>query len=557
MVLSNKRDKISVRLLVWVAVPLVTFASLFTFLPQAQTLKASSEIIELPSPHPARLADRLSVVMRGVPASASEKQQMEDGATDLRGLAEKYRTDERFAERLTQYWAQVLKITAPIDFSMIENRKGESLLSDLRVPISVSGSRSLIYRKPESCLSTDPPRFELYFRIQSTANDVERLRKRCDSLPAGSSGQQECEIDLRREESRARVTENFRAIHDCTCAEAIDVNPWWNPASTVKACPTLIQSCPMGGDGKCTKNGPENLVELCGQNLSKCMPFDSRIENASIPSFLDPLPHDGNRFFSEVYVGLTLEPAMLIAKTIQDNRDYREILTTTKTVLTGAVESFLKSPRGEVIRSQSAGGFNNGNTLVANQSERKSWRLVERGSGNAGVLTTPAYHQVTNGYRAKANRAYESFLCRKFVIPPGVVDGNPEELDLTKRQPCASCHIELEPLSKMFKRWPEEGTNFLYTASNDAKGGFTLHPQRKFEAGEDVAGLASLLVKDERFAECAVQRAFEFAVGREPSEYDVEHFFPKWKQKFVSENYKVWPVMLEIIQSVYFRGGWK
>lgn len=527
------------------------------FLPSSGTLMASGNFIDLPEPHPARLADRLSVVMRGVPASADEKRDIESGATNLPALAEKYRIDEKFAERLAQYWAQTLKITGPFDFAMVEDSGGASLLANLRPSVNLRTSTSLIFRKPDNCAASEQPRFELFYRIQEFPDDVQRIRQRCLSLPAGSQDRQSCDTDLERTIRRAEITENFRAVHDCSCAQAVSINPWWNPSSTVKVCPSAIRACPLGADGKCTNTNPANAVDVCGPNLANCMPRDSRLETGNIPAQLEPLQHDGNRFFAEVISGLTLEPAMLIAKTIQENRDYREVLTTKTTVLTGAVEAFLKSAQGAIISSQAAGRYDNGNALNGNQSARKSWRRVERGAGNAGVLTTPMFHQVTNGYRAKANRAYESFLCRRFVIPPGVIDGDPDEPDLTKRQPCASCHVELEPLGNMFKRWPEEGTNFLYSANNSAQGGFRIQPQGQFETGIDTEGFANLFVKDERFAECAVQRAFEFAIGREPSEYDIQYFFPKWKQKFVAEGYKVWPMMLEIIQSVYFRGGWK
>jgi len=483
---------------------------------------------------PSLLADRLSIVLRGIPASQEARDMINRGETDLKKLAEVYKSDPRFAERLAQFWLEILKVGGPFDFSMVEDSNEVSLLSQLQ-PVIRRTPTALINRQPAEC---NQPRFELFMAGQATNEDVRRRTTRCDALPAGED-KTTCENQLTALRADLDRTNAFRAVHDCNCNnnQLSSVNPWWNPSEPVRVCSRVL------------------VADICGARLENCMPMDSRIVNRRIDAFLEPLLHDGNRFFDEVITGLTLEPGMLIAKLIQDDRDFRTALTTTQTVLPGAVETFLASRQGSMILNQAAGNWSQ--SLVGNQSTRKTWRWIERGAGNAGVLTTPQFHQVTNGYRAKANRTYESFLCRQFVIPPGVTDTDPEEPDLTKRQPCASCHIELEPLGNMFKRWPELGTNFLYNRALDATGGFTPQPTGKFEAGSDVPDLAQLIVKDFRFAECTVQRAFEFLVGESPDDYDIEHHFPQWIKTLEANDYKVWPVMEEIIRSVHFQGGWK
>lgn len=497
---------------------------------QVEAVASSSETGVIPS----RLADRLSIVLRGIPASQEERDRINNGQTDLKKLSEEYKSDPRFAERLAGFWLEVLKVEAPFDLSMVENSNEVSLLTQLQ-PTIRNTPTALINRQPEGC---NQPRLELFMAGQATREDVQRKEGQCDALPAGQD-KTTCENQLDGLRADLQRTNRFREEHDCSCAgsQVTSVNPWWSPAESVRVCSSVV------------------VVEICGNRLQNCMPMDSRIVNRRIDAFLQPVLHDGNRFFDEVLTGLTLEPGMLIAKIIQEDRDFRSALTTTQTVLPGAVETFLRSRQGAMILSQAAGDWSG--SLVANQSTRKAWRWIERGAGNAGVLTTPQFHQVTNGYRAKANRTYESFLCRQFVIPPGVTDTNPDEPDLTKRQPCASCHIELEPLGNMFKRWPELGTNFLYNSAQNAAGGFTPQPSGKFEAGVDVPDLAKLIVKDARFAECTVQRAFEFLVGESPDDYDLEHHFPQWIKVLQDNNYKVWPVMQDIIRSVHFQGGWK
>ena len=496
----------------------------------AEAIAASTTIGAVPS----RLADRLSIVLRGVPASQEDRDKINLGQTDLKKLSEVYKADPRFAERLAGFWLEVLKVDAPFDLSMVENSNEVSLLSQLQ-PVIRNSPTALINRQPEGC---NQPRLELFMAGQATREDVQRKEEQCAALPAGEN-KTTCENQLAGLRADLQRTNTFRAAHDCSCTtdQITSVNPWWNPSENVRACSSVV------------------VTEVCGNRLQKCMPMDSRIVNRRIDAFLQPVLHDGNRFFDEVLSGLTLEPGMLIAKVIQEDRDFRSALTTTQTVLPGAVETFLKSQQGAMLLEQAAGNWNP--SLVANQSARKTWRWIERGSGNAGILTTPQFHQVTNGYRAKANRTYESFLCRQFVIPPGIIDTDPNEPDLTKRQPCASCHVELEPLGNMFKRWPELGTNFLYNRSQDASGGFAPQPTGKFEAGTDVPDLARLIVQDARFAECTVQRAFEFLVGESPDDYDLEHHFPQWIKTLQDNNYKVWPVMQDIIRSVHFQGGWK
>lgn len=485
-----------------------------------------------PATEPSRLADRLSIILRGVPASPEERAQINLGQTNLRELSEIYRKDERFSYRLAQFWLEILKIEAPFDLSMVENANEVSLLENLQ-PAIRGNPTALISRTPEGC---NQPRFELFMAGQATREDVQRKVEQCNSLPDGQD-KLTCENQLQNLRGDLQRTNTFREQHDCSCSptELSSVNPWWNPSSTVRVCTSVVSA------------------DVCGGRLQNCMPLDSRIVNRRIDAFLNPVVHDGNRFFDEVLTGFTLEPGMLIAKSVQEDRDFRTILTTTETTLPGATETFLKT-KGAMIGNQAAGDWS---AMIANQSTRKAWRWIERGSGNAGVLTTPQFHQVTNGYRAKANRTYESFLCRQFVIPPGVTDTNPDEPDLTKRQPCASCHIELEPMGSMFKKWPELGTNFLYNSNAAAAGGFSPQPAGKFESGSDVPDLAKIIVKDSRFAECAVQRAFEFLVGESPDDYDIEHHFPKWISTLTQNNYKIWPVMQEIMRSVQFQGGWK
>ena len=83
---------------------------------------------------------------------------------------------------------------------------------------------------------------------------------------------------------------------------------------------------------------------------------------------------------------------------------------------------------------------------------------VARGDKHAGIISTPAFQMITNGYRAKANRVYEAFTCNKFSVPIGSIpdseDSNP---DLTQREYCSHCHKALEPMADFFKKWPDMG----------------------------------------------------------------------------------------------------
>jgi hypothetical protein len=159
------------------------------------------------------------------------------------------------------------------------------------------------------------------------------------------------------------------------------------------------------------------------------------------------------------------------------------------------------------------------------------------------------FHQVTNGYRAKANRVYEGFLCRRFIISAEVPSSPSDVTDLTKRQPCAQCHQTLEPLGGFFGKWEQTGINYLYDSTRNAQGSFGN------SMGDDTKALGEALSAEGDFDKCAVQRAFEIAMGREITIKESQTILPELVKKFRENGRKFWPVLKAIMNAPFFKGA--
>jgi hypothetical protein len=545
----------------------IAFLGLKAFFPSSleQSATAESGLVKLPPPIPERLADRVAVSLTGLIATPEEKKDFAEGKISIKELAEKYRARPEFQERLAQFWLQTLQVNSPIPYETIESdgsggmTVGATVLQNLNAGTngSFATTRSILFRRPPGCTKA---RYELSMNQQTFQPAVDATTSQCAALPAGTEknvclNRLDLVVRLKTETDRFRLSRNLNDLgNDCKCGTEVDVKPWWNPGTTVAVCPTVLNHRRFD-KGQLVQDS--STEERCGNDLRLCTVINSKF--AQRGSVVEGTEEDPTQnYYDELTHGFTMEPGVLIAKTIQDDRDFRTVLTTNETTLNGIMEAFYAiSEKGGIVYQQMPGKFNNRTSLKPSEGGRKTFRWVNRGNGNAGVFTTPAFQMITNGYRAKANRAYESFLCSQFVIPPGTRDTDPSEPDLTKRQPCASCHVELEPMGKLFGKWPLEGTNFVYKSAIPAAGGFPVQPGAAFHEGEDVSDLGTAFGKDFRFANCAVQRSFEFLLGRGPTELEKSNFVPALTKELNTNNFRIWPVMVQIIESESFSGGQK
>ena len=334
----------------------------------------------------------------------------------------------------------------------------------------------------------------------------------------------------------------------------VDVRPYWDMATTVKACPATI------------------TTRFCGENFHKCFPY------ALSPEDLDR----SNFYRRRVAAAIAIEPGRIMAKTVREDKKYSEILTSSRGVVDGHYLHFLQN-FGEIITKS----FHHGNGRRLRMEENvlgsypnlptlfdthcgdnhrclsaQGWHWIERGSDkHAGVLTTLAFHRATNGWRAKANKARSALLCREFVDPPGA-KADPDDTRVPEeRTYCKSCHIYLEPMARFFYRWPDTGNDSIYFY-NHLRG----KPLRKQSyqdtacsdcgavEGDDVAGFASILTSSEgkAFKQCAVRRAFEFILRRLPNSKERKELLPLYMQIYDDSGEKLWQVMEEIIATEIF-----
>lgn len=271
---------------------------------------------------------------------------------------------------------------------------------------------------------------------------------------------------------------------------------------------------------------------FCDEDLSKCVVWgtDRFLGGAASLQF------DDQSFAQD----LNLEPGYIIGKIVADDFSFDQSLKSTKTVMSPRYIKGLKAliqklslaykndtnfvsywknfpydPKEyEGVTGKQVGEYLEESTIWTNPDwSDQSLHWVERNSRHAGILSTYAFQTQNNGHRAKANRIFEAFTCSKFVVPEGI-EPNPKDSnpDLTKRQYCAACHRTLEPMSAFFNGWPRLGGTHYEFASfldqNFSKGRF----DGKIDFG--LEGYAKLISENKRFDACAIQRSFEFVVGR-------------------------------------------
>ena len=280
------------------------------------------------------------------------------------------------------------------------------------------------------------------------------------------------------------------------------------------------------------------------------------------------------KYQRRVAAAITVEPGRIMAKNVREERNYAEILTTSKGVVNGHYLHFLQN-FGNVIHTSF---FKNGDQHVEKANvlnsypELNSMQIdiddnnfywIERGSNkHAGVLTTIAFHRATNGRRAKANLARSALLCREFVDPTGAVPKPMDRRRLEERAYCGGCHKYLEPMAAFFYRWPDTGNDNNYFYNHVQKSRTTYYIDTTCgedcrAEGDGVRALADILVsyKDQSFKKCAIKHAYEFIVRQQLRGNIVRESMPNFLKIYEDSGGKIWAVMRKIIDSDFFRSS--
>ena len=301
----------------------------------------------------------------------------------------------------------------------------------------------------------------------------------------------------------------FNDLYFCGCENSVVVN---NHAAfrndsrrelvqEVRACKSIVKN------------------SMCGPNLSKC--------------------HDEGEYFFEVEEAMSLEPAAIIGKTIQDEAKFRNVVVGRKGAVNRILKRYLSSQdKGAGILNNTPGGYGDVSKVRNLPRDPKVFEWVNhKNNFGHGVGSTMAFQRATNGRRAKVNKLMQAFMCSDFKVPEGSVFEEDENPDLTKRAFCAYCHRTLEPMAKLYGKWPALGsTDFMFSNRNNSNGQFL------GERGNGPRDLGKIMADSKQFKGCSVSRSFNFIFGRNMSNKEMRDIAPDMIKQFESDE-NLWTVI--------------
>lgn len=224
----------------------------------------------------------------------------------------------------------------------------------------------------------------------------------------------------------------------------------------------------------------------CGVGLERCMPGAS----AGTDPVAFMLPQNAPLGYSDPFDATSLaqsywsrlwwsEEAMhFIDDIVQNDRDFREVLTGRGTLVNGPLAQFYKSvapatccgnassfgsvlPEPPKFYPKSEPLFDPAALPDTLPHDTAEWvRVEDRGPLASGLLTMPIFLTKYGSRRARAHVVYNVFLCREFVSETAELTPS-ENPDLMSRSGCADCHATLEPLAAYFSRVVESDWTFL------------------------------------------------------------------------------------------------
>ena len=531
------------------------------------------------------IVDRLALVLTGKLATTAQRQAYLDGTKTLVAIADQLRDSEDFERNLAHFYQEKLRITEPIDFNEIytfindgkQNLEGK-VTNEFRViggklnifQLTSTTAESKIARYADQLRNPQQYNFEqqsylsrhLKFRetntgghyyMQLISGNFQTINSLLNNGALGQFGGKQLSKELQEDFQLLKKTIN--EAQSCNPSQLIDVAPYWNREITVKACPATIKD------------------QYCGANFAKCFPYVN-----------DSVERDPANFYRrKVAQAITLEPGVMMAKTVREQKKYSQIITTSLGVVNGHYLHFLKnfdrviSKQYRRKKSWKANNFTVDDRLIlmvesnplnsypdlTNKNidlndQRYQW--VERGGDkHAGILTTVAFQRATNGWRAKANKARSALLCREFVDPVGAKADPDDQRKLEERAYCGGCHKYLEPLSRFFHRWPDTGNDNNYFYDHFAEPLTTSYQDSYCSScgdvtGNDVKGYAEIVISsDDGFKQCAVRQAFEYIIKRQMNIDELRLLLPGLVKVYDNSKENLWMVMRQIISMKIFR----
>jgi hypothetical protein len=230
--------------------------------------------------------------------------------------------------------------------------------------------------------------------------------------------------------------------------------------------------------------------------------------------------------------------------------DYRDLFTTRKTFINRNLGALYDIP-----------------VTMAGMDGWAPYTFVE-GDRRGGILTLPdslmlyPTHQGRSSPTIRGKVVRELMLCQRVPDPPPNVDfallsDINSELHKTARQrltihnespACKGCHAITDPIGLSLEHYDAIGA--YRTRENDA----LIDASGTFEgkAYEDAIGLATLLRDSPTVPDCAVQRVFEYGVGRQAGEGDTQ-WLEAAVAAFAGNGYRFPDLMRSIATNPAFR----
>ncbi|MBC7662164.1 MAG: hypothetical protein H7249_20905 [Chitinophagaceae bacterium] len=477
-----------------------------------------------------RQAEKISISLTGKPLSADLRAKFIAGQLTLPDLAENLSHSQGFVEYFAQFWSRLIGVQGPVDIDSIKAVNAKDAAISFRDRFNLTDWLGIDKRKD----STADINFLTAYIKNHKTTPMEINIIECPDGPlivgAGSSNMiaqfkraavdqlaSNLDVDLPILPGTQPYWQQLLDIATETSATCTDpvttVKPWWDPVTI-----TLSTKYPTLSAYKVVPK----VLERCGKNMELC-------NLRSAPQY--------NRYMNQVAYDLSMEPGYIISHTVAEDKPFSDVLTTQSTVVTGTYAHFMGHNGVDLWNNYPGGKIadQTNSIFTTGDVNDRSHHWINRGPLNAGVLTTPAFQLVTNGLRAKANRTYETFLCKKFTVPDGAqanpLDANP---DLTKRAYCQYCHKSIEPMAAFFNRWPVTGVNNFIFYNNQTPDGKTPNDTGRFNGSEGVGvpAFGKIVTETDTFDECSVRRAFEFVNGRKMSAIELDNILPGYVGDF-------------------------
>ena len=236
---------------------------------------------------------------------------------------------------------------------------------------------------------------------------------------------------------------------------------------------------------------------------------------------------------------------------VTNQGDYRDLFTTRKTFMNRNLASLYRVPL------DASAGLDKWMPYTFSEADKRAGILTL-----AGFLMLDPSHEGRSSPTIRGKMVRELMLCHEVPLPPGNVDfsavqNTSDPLNKTARDRltvhqenpiCAGCHSLTDPIGLSMENFDALG--IFRTHENGA----VIDASGQFEGKtyDDVMGLEKVLRDGPGVSSCAVQRAFEYGVGRPLTKSEIA-WLNYAGERFAADGYRFPALMRHIANSQAFR----